>query len=143
MTSAEPINIRPEPDRLLTDIADYVLGYEITSALAYETARYCLIDALGCAIEALGYPACQKLLGPIVPGTVVPNGARVPGTQFELDPVQAAFNIGAMIRWLDFNDCWLAARNGGTLPTISAPFLRPPIGARARRCRRQGGADHG
>ena len=93
MASAGTSNIRPQPDRVLTDIADYVLGYEITSALAYETARHCLIDALGCALAALGYPACRKLLGPIVPGTVVANGARVPGTQFELDPVQAAFNI--------------------------------------------------
>jgi 2-methylcitrate dehydratase len=117
---AGPVNVRPQPDRVLTDIADYVLGYEITSALAYETARHCLIDALGCALEALGYPACQKLLGPIVPGTVVPNGARVPGTPFELDPVQAAFNIGSMIRWLDFNDCWLAAEWGHPSDNLGA-----------------------
>jgi len=103
---------RPEPDKVLTDIADYALGYEIKSELAYETARYCLIDTLGCGLEALEYPACTKLLGPIVPGTVVPHGARVPGTSFQLDPVQAAFNIGAMIRWLDFNDTWLAAEWG-------------------------------
>jgi len=105
-------NVRPQPDRVLADIADYVTGYTIESALAYETARYCLIDTLGCGLEALEYPACTKLLGPIVPGTVVPNGARVPGTGFQLDPVQAAFNIGAMIRWLDFNDTWLAAEWG-------------------------------
>jgi 2-methylcitrate dehydratase len=103
---------RPAPDRVLTDIADYVLGAEIQSDLAYETARYCLLDTLGCGLEALEYPACTKLLGPIVPGTVVPNGAKVPGTQFQLDPVQAAFNIGAMIRWLDFNDTFLAAEWG-------------------------------
>src|SRR6185437_4008819 len=103
---------RPAPDRVLTDIADYVLGADIQSELAYETARYCLLDTLGCGLEALEYPACTKLLGPIVPGTVVPNGAKVPGTQFQLDPVQAAFNIGAMIRWLDFNDTWLAAEWG-------------------------------
>jgi 2-methylcitrate dehydratase len=103
---------RPAPDRVLTDIADYVLGADIDSDLAYETARYCLLDTLGCGLEALEYPACTKLLGPIVPGTVVPNGARVPGTQFQLDPVQAAFNIGAMIRWLDFNDTFLAAEWG-------------------------------
>jgi 2-methylcitrate dehydratase len=103
---------RPKPDSVLTDIADYVLDYRIESALAYETARNCLIDTLGCGLEALEYPACTKLLGPIVPGTVVPNGARVPGTSFQLDPVQAAFNIGAMIRWLDFNDTWLAAEWG-------------------------------
>ncbi len=103
---------RPAPDRVLTDIADYVLGADIQSDLAYETARYCLLDTLGCGLEALEYPACAKLLGPIVPGTVVPNGARVPGTQFQLDPVQAAFDIGAMIRWLDFNDTFLAAEWG-------------------------------
>jgi 2-methylcitrate dehydratase len=105
-------NERPAPDKVLTDIADYALQYEIDSELAYTTARYCLIDTLGCGLEALEYPACTKLLGPIVPGTVVPNGARVPGTAFELDPVQAAFSIGAMIRWLDFNDTWLAAEWG-------------------------------
>lgn len=104
--------IRPEPDQVLADIADYVVSYEINSSLAYETARNCLIDTLGCGLEALEYPACKKLLGPIVPGAVVINGARVPGTRFQLDPVQAAFNIGAMIRWLDFNDTWLAAEWG-------------------------------
>jgi 2-methylcitrate dehydratase len=103
---------RPQPDKVLVDIVDYAMSYEIHSDLAYETARNCLIDTLGCGLEALEYPACTKLLGPIVPGTVVPNGARVPGTQFQLDPVQAAFNIGAMIRWLDFNDTWLAAEWG-------------------------------
>src|SRR6185503_1786758 len=110
--SAHISNARPDPDQVLVDIADYVLNYEIESDLAYETARNCLIDTLGCGLEALEYPACTKLLGPIVPGTVVPNGAKVPGTQFQLDPVQAAFNIGAMIRWLDFNDTWLAAEWG-------------------------------
>jgi 2-methylcitrate dehydratase len=110
--SAPISNVRPKPDKVLTDIADYVTGYPVASAEAYETARYCLMDTLGCGLEALEYPACTKLLGPIVPGTVVPNGAKVPGTQFQLDPVQAAFNIGAMIRWLDFNDTWLAAEWG-------------------------------
>ncbi|MBY4897954.1 bifunctional 2-methylcitrate dehydratase/aconitate hydratase [Cupriavidus sp. AU9028] len=105
-------NIRPEPDQVLVDIVDYVTKYQIKSPLAYDTARNCLIDTLGCGLEALSYPACTKLMGPIVPGTVVPNGAKVPGTQFQLDPVQAAFNIGAMIRWLDFNDTWLAAEWG-------------------------------
>jgi 2-methylcitrate dehydratase len=103
---------RPAPDKVLTGIADYALNYRIESELAYTTAQHCLIDTLGCGLEALDYPACTKLLGPIVPGTVVPNGARVPGTGFQLDPVQAAFNIGAMIRWLDFNDTWLAAEWG-------------------------------
>lgn len=110
--SATHINARPAPDQVLVDIADYVLHKKISSALAYETARYCLIDTLGCGFEALGYPACTKLLGPIVPGTIVPHGAKVPGTAFQLDPVQAAFNIGTMIRWLDFNDTWLAAEWG-------------------------------
>ena len=105
-------NVRPAPDAVLSDIADYVLGGEIESREAYETARYCLMDTLGCGLEALEYPACTKLLGPIVPGTVVPNGAKVPGTAFQLDPVQAAFNIGTIIRWLDFNDTWLAAEWG-------------------------------
>jgi 2-methylcitrate dehydratase len=105
-------NERPNPDKVLVDIVDYVMSYEIRSDLAYETARNCLIDTLGCGLEALEYPACTKLLGPILPGTIVPNGAKVPGTQFQLDPVQAAFNIGTMIRWLDFNDTWLAAEWG-------------------------------
>ncbi|VVD80927.1 2-methylcitrate dehydratase [Pandoraea aquatica] len=105
-------NVRPSPDKVLTDIADYVLTYEIRSDPAFDTARNCLIDTLGCGFEALSYPACTKLLGPIVPGTVVPNGAKVPGTPYQLDPVQAAFSLGAMIRWLDFNDTWLAAEWG-------------------------------
>lgn len=110
--SAHVSNVRPQPDRVLVDIVDYVLDFEVDSALALTTARYCLLDTLGCGLEALSYPACTKLLGPIVPGTIVPHGAKVPGTAFQLDPVQAAFNIGAMIRWLDFNDTWLAAEWG-------------------------------
>ena len=105
-------NVRPKPDKVLVDIAKYAHSYRIRSKLAYETARYCLMDTLGCGLEALEYSACTKLLGPIVPGTRVPNGARVPGTNYELDPVQGAFNIGAMIRWLDYNDTWLAAEWG-------------------------------
>src|SRR5512145_2093553 len=105
-------NARPKPDKVLTLIADYAAKYEIKSTEAYETARYCLMDTLGCGLEALEYPACTKLLGPIDPETVVPHGAKVPGTKFQLDPVQAAFSIGAMIRWLDFNDTWLAAEWG-------------------------------
>jgi 2-methylcitrate dehydratase len=105
-------NVRPKPDQVMLDIADYVLNYQVQSELAYDTACHSLIDALGCALEALEYPACTKLLGPIVHGTLVSNGAKVPGTRFQLDPVQAAFNIGAMIRWLDFNDTWLAAEWG-------------------------------
>jgi len=110
--SSHTNNERPAPDKVLTDIADYALNFKIDSDLAYTTARFCLMDTLGCGLEALEYPACTKLLGPVVPGTVVPNGARVPGLNFQLDPVQAAFNIGAMIRWLDFNDTWLAAEWG-------------------------------
>lgn len=110
--SAHISNVRPAPDKVLVDIVDYVLNYEITNDLAWKTAQYCLIDTLGCGLEALTYPACTKLLGPVVPGTVVPNGAKVPGTQFQLDPIQAAFNIGTIIRWLDFNDTWLAAEWG-------------------------------
>jgi 2-methylcitrate dehydratase len=110
--SARISNVRPKPDKVLELISSYVKDFEIKSQDAYATARYCLMDTLGCGFEALEYPACTKLMGPIVRGTVVPNGARVPGTQFQLDPVQAAFNIGAMIRWLDFNDTWLAAEWG-------------------------------
>src|SRR6478609_6586515 len=106
------LNERPQPDKVLVDIVDYVLNYEIKSDLAWQTAHYCLLDTLGCGFEALTYPACTKLLGPVVKGTIVPYGAKVPGTQFQLDPVQAAFNIGAIIRWLDFNDTWLAAEWG-------------------------------
>ncbi|MFT5590631.1 MAG: 2-methylcitrate dehydratase [Bradyrhizobium sp.] len=105
-------NVRPEWDQVIVDIVDYALNYEVKSQLAYETARNILIDTLGCGLEALEYPAATKLIGPIVKGTAVPNGAKVPGTQFQLDPVQAAFSIGALIRWLDFNDTWLAAEWG-------------------------------
>lgn len=105
-------NERPAPDQVLTDIVEYVLNYEVKTDLAWQTAHYCLLDTLGCGFEALTYPACTKLLGPIVVGTIVPNGAKVPGTNFQLDPVQAAFNIGTIIRWLDFNDTWLAAEWG-------------------------------
>ncbi|MCB1865327.1 MAG: bifunctional 2-methylcitrate dehydratase/aconitate hydratase [Chromatiales bacterium] len=103
---------RPDPDELLTRIADYVSSHPVDSELARDTARYCLMDSLACAMLALDYPACTKLLGPLVPGAGMSGGARVPGTAFELDPVQAAFNLGAMIRWLDFNDTWLAAEWG-------------------------------
>ena len=104
--------VQQKPDKVLSDIADYVLGYQCESALAYDTARNCLIDTLGCGLEALDYPACTKLLGPIVPGTITPNGAKVPGTSYQLDPVQAAFNLGAMNRWLDFNDTFLGKEWG-------------------------------
>src|SRR4030081_920475 len=103
---------RPEPDAVLSAIAGYARNFTVQSELAYDTARYCLMDTLACGFQALKYPACKKLLGPVVPGAVMPGGARVPGTSFELDPVQAAFNIGTMIRWLDFNDTWLPAEWG-------------------------------
>ncbi|RYF09450.1 MAG: 2-methylcitrate dehydratase, partial [Deltaproteobacteria bacterium] len=103
---------RPEPDRLLVDIVDYAGRQAVGSPLAHRTARICLLDTLGCGMEALDYPACTKLLGPLVPGTVVPHGARLPGTAYQLDPVHAAWNLGTMVRWLDFNDTWLAAEWG-------------------------------
>jgi 2-methylcitrate dehydratase len=103
---------RPDADAALTAIASYARNFTIASDVAYDTARYCLMDTLACGFQALKYPACRKLLGPVVPGAVMSGGARVPGTSFELDPVQAAFNIGAMVRWLDFNDTWLAAEWG-------------------------------
>ncbi len=105
-------NVRPPPDAELVAIADYVCGVEIDSAEAYDTARHCLMDALGCGFLALRFPECAKHIGPLVPGTVTPNGARVPGTSHQLDPVKAAWDIGCMIRWLDFNDTWLAAEWG-------------------------------
>jgi len=111
---------RPDPDQVLVDIADYVCDYEVTSQTAYETAFYCLMDTLACGFEALKYPACVKLLGPVVPGATTNGGARVPGTSYELDPVQAAFNIGAMVRWLDFNDTWLAAEWGHPSDNLGA-----------------------
>jgi len=118
--SSRTSNSRPNPDKVLIDIADYVTGFRISSQEAYATARLCLMDTLGCGLEALEYPACTKLLGPIVPGTMVPNGAKVPGTPFQLDPVAAAFNIGTMIRWLDFNDTWLAAEWGHPSDNLGA-----------------------
>ncbi|MGH2517441.1 MAG: bifunctional 2-methylcitrate dehydratase/aconitate hydratase, partial [Ktedonobacterales bacterium] len=103
---------RPDPDEALVAIARYAVAAETASAEATTTAHYSLLDALGCGLLALSYPECAKLLGPVVPGTVVPHGARVPGTSHVLDPVQAAFDIGVMNRWLDFNDAWLAAEWG-------------------------------
>jgi 2-methylcitrate dehydratase len=118
--SAPISTVRPEPDALLGEIADYVLGANIPSDEAWDTARYCLMDSLGCALLALNYPACTRLLGPIVSGAVLENGARVPGTEFVLDPVTAAFNIGCLVRWLDFNDTWLAAEWGHPSDNLGA-----------------------
>ena len=112
MSANVDLNVRPDPDKELVAIADYVTGYQIKSGEAYDTARNCLIDTLGCGFLAQRFPECSKHLGPIVSGATVLNGARVPGTQFELDPVKAAWDIGCMIRWLDFNDTWLAAEWG-------------------------------
>lgn len=113
-------NLKPNPDNELIQIAQYVANTKIDSTLAYSTARYCLMDALGCAILALQYPACTQLLGPIVPGTMVPCGSHVPGTHYILDPIQAAFDIGAQIRWLDYNDTWLAAEWGHPSDNLGA-----------------------
>lgn len=105
-------NARPEPDQVLKDIAGYVHDYKVDSPLAFETARLCLLDTLGCGLEGLKHQQCANLVGPVVPGTVVPNGTKVPGTDYQLDPIRGAFSIGTIIRWLDFNDCWLAAEWG-------------------------------
>ena len=120
MSKNVEINARPEPDQVLVDIADYICDYEINSTEAYDTARNCLMDTLGCGLLALRFPECTKLLGPLVEGTVVPNGARVPGTQFRLDPVKAAWDIGCIVRWLDYNDTWLAAEWGHPSDNIGA-----------------------
>jgi len=114
-----PVQIN-EPDEVLKDIADYASDFEITSAAAYETARYCLMDSLACGFQALSHPACTRLLGPVVPGATMPGGARVPGTSFELEPIHAAFNIGAMIRWRDTNDPWFAAEWGHPSDSLGA-----------------------
>jgi len=114
------INTRAAYDEVITSIARYVVTPLEDSQLAFSTAGLCLMDTLGCGILALQYPACRKLLGPIVPGTVVPNGVRVPGTRYQLDPIQAAFNIGTLIRWLDYNDTWLAAEWGHPSDNLGA-----------------------
>jgi len=120
MSANVETNVRPSPDQVLVDIADYVCDYEITSNEAFNTARNCLMDTLGCGLLALRFPECTKHLGPIVPGTLVPNGVRVPGTQLLLDPVKAAWDIGAVIRWLDYNDTWLAAEWGHPSDNLGA-----------------------
>ena len=111
---------RPSPDELLVALADYTRNYKVDSLQAYETAKYCLMDTLACGFQALKYPACTRLLGPVVPGATLPGGSRVPGTSYELDPVMGAFNIGAMVRWLDFNDTWLAAEWGHPSDNLGA-----------------------
>lgn len=118
--SESPLNVRPPFDPLLEAISRFVLETNIESAEAFETARLCLMDTLGSGLLALNYPACTKLLGPVVPGTIVPTGSRVPGTRLELDPITAAFNIGLLVRWLDFNDTWLAAEWGHPSDNLGA-----------------------
>jgi 2-methylcitrate dehydratase len=130
-TSADP-NLRPAPDREMADIAGYVADYVIDSDAAYQTAALCLLDSLGCAFLALNYPECARHLGPIVPGTRVPLGARVPGTGHELDPVKAAFDIGTLVRWLDFNDTWLAAEWGHPSDNLGAILACADYVSRAR-----------
>ena len=125
--------VRPAPDHVLGEIADYVLDFPATGDEARRIARYCLMDTLGCGMLALGYSACTKLLGPVVPGMTLAGGARVPGTQYELDPVTAAFNIGAMVRWLDFNDTWLAAEWGHPSDNLGAILALADWLSRGRR----------
>ena len=120
MSANTDLNNRPAPDKVLTDIADYVVNYKVASDEAYETARYDLMDSLACMILALKFPDCVKLLGPVAEGAVVPHGARVPGTKHELDPVKAAFDIGTLVRWLDYNDTWLAAEWGHPSDNLGA-----------------------
>lgn len=120
MSATFDLNERPDYDEVLQKIADYVLTYEITSEEAWNTARYCLMDTLGCALLALRFPECTKHLGPIVEGTMVPHGARVPGTPYRLDPVKAAWDIGCNVRWLDYNDTWLAAEWGHPSDNLGA-----------------------
>ncbi len=128
---------RADWDPVLVDIADYVCNTDIDSELAFETAHYCLMDTLACGFQALDYPACTKLLGPVVPGATLPGGARVPGTSYELEPVMAAFNIGAMNRWLDFNDTWLAAEWGH--PSDNLGGILAVADYLSRQARREGG----
>ena len=120
MSSNVDLNVRPGFDGLITEISDYVSNYEIKSDLALDTARNCLIDTIGCGLLALKFPACTKMLGPIVRDTKVPYGVRVPGTDYELDPVKGAFDIGCIIRWLDYNDTWLAAEWGHPSDNLGA-----------------------
>ena len=120
MSATFELNERPDYDEVLQKIADYVLICEITSQEAWNTARYCLMDTLGCGLLALRFPECAKHLGPLVEGTTVPHGARVPGTSFRLDPVKAAWDIGCIVRWLDYNDTWLAAEWGHPSDNLGA-----------------------
>ncbi len=127
---------RPDFDTVIQDIVDYVLNYDVSqSTQAMETARYCWMDTIGCGLFALNYPACTKMLGPVVPGAGMINGSRVPGTSYELDPVRAAWNIGAMVRWLDFNDTWLAAEWGHPSDNLGAILALADYQSRQRQAR--------
>lgn len=132
VTSRARSNVRPPPDKVLVDMASYVVSHKITSVRAYRMARYCLTDSLGCALEALDHAECRKLLGPIVPDIVVRYGVPIPGTQFRLDPVSAAFNLGTMIRWVDSNDCILAAERGHPSDNIGGILATADYLSRAR-----------
>lgn len=139
MRANADLNLRPDYDQELQDIADYALSCHVVSADAWTTARYCLMDTLGCGLLALRFPECTRLLGPLVEGTVVPHGARVPGTDYRLDPATAAWDIGCMNRWLDYNDTWLAAEWGFYdvlfSPTCADLALKAPAERRFRRTR--------
>jgi 2-methylcitrate dehydratase len=135
--TAADANLRPQPDRELVAIADYVKSYAVTSADARQTAAWSLVDSLGCAMLALQYPACVRHLGPVVPGTAVPDGVPVPGTAFRLDPVKAAFDIGCTIRWLDFNDTWLAAEWGHPSDNLGAILAVADFVSRRRQGQRE------
>ncbi len=139
MSKAAVLNAsRPDFDNVIQDIVDYVLQFDVTqSAEAMETARYCWMDTIGCGLYALNYPACTKMLGPIVPGAEMPGGARVPGMSYELDPVRAAWNIGAMVRWLDYNDTWLAAEWGHPSDNLGAILALADYQSRLRMARGQ------
>ncbi len=126
-------NVRPSPDKVLADIADYVCDYRIDSNYAYSTARYCFCDALGCALEALDHLECMRFIGPIVPDLTIALGARVPGTRFELDPISAAFSYGTLVRWLDSNDCFLAAERGHPSDNLGAILMVADFLSRRRR----------
>jgi len=120
MSSNVDLNVRPDYDSVIKEIADYVVNFDIKSDLALDTARNCLIDTVGCGLLALKFPACTKMLGPVVEGSSVPFGVRVPGTNFKLDPIKGAFDIGCIIRWLDYNDTWLAAEWGHPSDNLGA-----------------------
>ncbi|HET7924803.1 MAG TPA: bifunctional 2-methylcitrate dehydratase/aconitate hydratase, partial [Rhodanobacteraceae bacterium] len=130
--------VRPDPDQPMVDVAEYVANYKIESKEAYDTARYMLLDSLACAMLAMKFPECVKHLGPLVPGATLPGGARVPGTPWELDPVQAAYNIGVLVRWLDFNDTWLAAEWGHPSDNLGA--ILAVADYLSRKAVREGGA---